>query len=160
MRIDPSFDIRAQGDRAIVITRDFAAPRRLVFDAWTKPELLKRWLGVRGGWSFAVCTVDLRVGGEYRYVWRKGKHEMGMGGVFREIDPPAKLVSTEKFDDPWYPGEMIGTVAFDEAHGKTTVTMTLQYASTEARDGVLASPMHTGVREGFEVLDGLLAAAA
>ena len=92
------------------MTRVFDAPRSLVFDAWTKPELLKRWLGVRGGWSMVVCEVDLKVGGTYRFVWRgPDKAEMGMGGVYREIVPPERLVATESFDDPWYPGEAFRT---------------------------------------------------
>ena len=96
-----TLQVTTPSEREIAMTRVFDAPRRLVFDAWTRPELLKRWLGVRGGWSFAVCEVDLRVGGAYRFVWRgpNGK-EMGMGGVYREIVPPERLVATELFDDP------------------------------------------------------------
>jgi uncharacterized protein YndB with AHSA1/START domain len=158
MRNDGSFDVMAQGDREIVITRAFDAPQSLVFDAWTKPELVERWLGVRAGWTFEVCEIDLRVGGSYRYVWRSpGGTEMGMRGVFQQVVPPAKLVSSETFDQPWYPGEMIGTVTFEESAGKTTVTMTLRYESKQARDGVLASPMQTGIREGFDVLENVLA---
>src|SRR6267143_2888304 len=89
--------ITTPSDREIAMTRVFDAPRNLVFDAWTKPELLKRWLGVRAGWSLAVCEIDLRVGGAYRYVWRKDSNgtEMGMRGVYREIVRPDRLVSTE-----------------------------------------------------------------
>lgn len=159
MKFDSTFHLEARGDTDIVITRDFAAPRELVFDAWTKPDLVRRWLGVRGGWTFAVCEIDLRVGGAYRYVWRSPRGaDMGMGGVFREVVRPAKLVTTERFDEPWYPGDATGTVTFVESGGKTTVTMTLSYSTKEARDGVLASPMQTGVREGFDVLEDLLAA--
>ena len=78
--------VSTPSDRELAMTRVFDAPRSMVFDAWTKPELLKRWLGVFGGWTFAVCEVDLRVGGKYRFVWRgKDGNEMGMGGVYREI---------------------------------------------------------------------------
>ena len=89
--------VTAQSEREIVMTRDFDAPRRLVFDALTKPELLKRWLGVFGGWELAVCEVDLKVGGTYRYVWRRSSDgsEMGVRGVYREIVPPERLVCTE-----------------------------------------------------------------
>src|SRR5258705_3710783 len=87
--------ISTPSDREIAMTRAFDAPRSMVFDAWTKPELLKRWLGVFGNWSFAVCEVDLRVGGKYRYVWRgKDGKEMAMGGVFRQIVRPERLVVT------------------------------------------------------------------
>src|ERR1700716_4401588 len=88
--------VTTPSDREIAMTRVFDAPRSLVFDAFTKPELLKRWLGVLGGWTFAVCEVDLKVGGKYRYVWRgKDGREMGMGGVYREIVRPERIVSTE-----------------------------------------------------------------
>ena len=99
-------------EREIVMSRVFDAPRELVFEAWTKPELLKRWLGVRNGWELAECEVDLKVGGAYRFVWRgPDGAEMGMGGVYREIVAPERLVSTEKFDDPWYEGEALDTLA-------------------------------------------------
>ena len=140
------------------LTRRFGAPRAMVFEAWTRPELLKRWLGVRGGWSFAVCEVDLRVGGKYRYVWRgKDGKEMGMGGVYREIVRPERIVTTEEFDDPWYPGDAQDTTVFVEKGGKTTVTTTVRYASKEARDGVLKSPMETGVAQSYDKLAEVLA---
>jgi len=144
-------------DREIVLTRTFDAPRRLVFDAYTKPELLKRWLGVHGGWSLAVCEIDLRVGGAYRYVWRGPcGQEMGMGGVYREVVPPERIVSTERFDQSWYPGEAVGTVVMVEQGGKTTVTTTILYESKEARDVVLRSPMEQGVAASYDRLAEIL----
>ena len=97
-----TMQVTTPSEREIAMTRVFDAPRSLVFDAWTKPELLKRWLGVRGGWSMVVCEVDLKVGGTYRFVWRKGLDgpEMGMGGVYREVVRPERLVATESFDNP------------------------------------------------------------
>src|SRR5262249_52644506 len=92
--------IAGRGDREIVMTRVFDAPRRLVFEALTRPKLLKRWLGVRGGWSLAVCEIDLKVGGTYRYVWRRGGPDgtsMGLRGIYREIVPPERIVNTESF---------------------------------------------------------------
>jgi uncharacterized protein YndB with AHSA1/START domain len=150
--------VTTPSEREIAMTRVFDAPRNLVFDAWTKPELLKRWLGVRGGWSFVVCEVDLKVGGAYRYVWRgpNGK-EMGMGGVYREVVRPERLVATEKFDESWYPGDALDTMVFVEKGGKTTVTTTVLYASKEARDGVLKGPMKEGVADSYDMLDTLLA---
>lgn len=110
------------------------------------------------GWSMAVCEVDLRVGGAYRYVWRgPSGAEMGMGGVFREIQPPARIVTTEAFDQKWYEGECAGTVTFDEQGGKTTITMRLRYDSQAVRDSVLKSPMAEGVAAGFETLANVLA---
>jgi uncharacterized protein YndB with AHSA1/START domain len=144
-------------DREIVLTRVFDAPRRLVFDAWTKPELLTRWFGARG-WNLVVCEVDLRVGGAWRFVSRgpDGTH-MGHGGVYRVILPPDRLVYTELFDDQSYPGESLITHEFVERDGKTTLTSTLLYASREGRDVVLSYPMQRGVAEGYDRLDSLLA---
>ena len=153
-----SLQISTPSPREIAMTRVFDAPRNLVFDAWTKPELLKRWLGVRAGWTFAVCEVDLKVGGAYRYVWRGPKgQEMGIGGVFREIVRPERIVATEVFDEAWYPGEAVDTTVLTEKNGKTTVTTTVLYASPEARDGVLKTPMAQGVGESYDMLAKLLA---
>ncbi len=156
-----TLSITAKGDREIVMTRDFNAPRTLVFDAHTKPELIRRWLLGPPGWSMVVCDVDLRVGGAYRYVWRKENGpEMGMGGIFREIAAPERLVSNEKFDDPWYVGECIGTIVLTEKGGRTTLTQTLLYDTREARDGVLKSPMEEGVAFSYDRLDDLLASGS
>jgi uncharacterized protein YndB with AHSA1/START domain len=152
--------ITTPSDREIAMTRVFDAPRGMVWDAFTKPDLIKRWLGVRAGWTMPVCEVDLKVGGKYRYVWRGPKgNEMRMGGVFREIKRPERMVATEKFDEAWYPGDAVDTQTFVEKGGKTTVTTAVLYASKEARDGVLKSPMATGVEESYQALDALLASA-
>ena len=153
-----SLKVTAAGDREIVITRAFNAPRHLVFDAHTKPELVKRWLLGPPGWTMPVCDIDLRVGGRYRYVWRNQEgSEMGMGGVFREIVPPERLVATESFDQSWYPGEALDTTIFVEDRGKTTVTLSVLYESREARDAVLKSPMEEGMAAGYDRLEELLA---
>lgn len=159
---DPrKLQITTPSDREVAMTRTFDAPRRLVFDAFTKPELIKRWLGVRAGWTMPVCEVDLRVGGTYRYVWRGPKgNDMGMGGVFREIVAPERIVATEKFDDSWYAGEAVDSTVFVEQGGQTTVTTTVRYESKEARDGVLATPMATGVAESYDTLAAYLASVA
>ena len=150
--------VTTPSDREIAMTRTFDAPRSMVFDAWTRPELIKRWLGAIEGWTFVVCEVDLKVGGKYRYVWRgPAGEEMGMGGVFREIVRPERLVCTEKFDEPWYPGDAIQATVFVEKDGRTTVTETVLYASKEARDGVLESPMESGVAQSFDKLAEVLA---
>ena len=152
-----SLKITTPSDREIAMTRVFDAPRRLVYDAYTKPELLKRWLGVHNGWVFAVCEIDLKVGGTYRYVWRNPKGvEMGMGGVYQELVPFERIVATEHFDQSWYEGDAVGTVTFDERDGKTTLTITVRYQSKDVRDAVLASPMEQGVAEGFNKLAELL----
>jgi uncharacterized protein YndB with AHSA1/START domain len=149
--------VTARGDREIVMTRTFDAPRALVFDALTKPELLKRWFGVVAGWSLVVCEVDLRVGGAYRYEWRgPDGARMGMRGVYREIVVPERIVSTEVFDDPWYPGGAVGTLTLQEKSGRTTLTTTVVYSSKEARDAVLRSPMEQGVAAGYNQLEDVL----
>ena len=150
--------VTTRGDREIVMTREFNASRRLVFDAFTKPELVKQWLLGLPGWSMPVCEIDLRVGGAYRFVWRRDSDgsERGMGGVYREIVPPERIVSTEVFDQAWYPGEALGTVVFFELGGKTTVTQTVLYQSREARDGVLKSGMESGVAASYDRLAQLV----
>jgi uncharacterized protein YndB with AHSA1/START domain len=160
MKTVGSLTITTPSDREIAMTRVFDAPRQLVFDAYTKPELVKRWLGVFGTWTLPVCEIDLRVGGKCRFVWRGDGKEMGMSGVYREIVVPEKIVSTEQFDDPWYEGDAVSTVTFIEKGGKTTLTMTVRYSTKAIRDTVLQSPMETGVAASFDTLAGLLATPA
>lgn len=158
-----SLEITTPSDREVAMTRVFDAPRRLVFDAFTKPELIRRWLGGLPGWTMTVCEMDLRVGGEYRYVWQKGTGTvMGMGGVIRETLPPERLVMTERFDESWYPGEAVSTVVLVERDGKsgsvqTVLTQTVLYESRDARDAVLASGMETGVEHSYNRLAELVA---
>jgi uncharacterized protein YndB with AHSA1/START domain len=149
--------IVAKSELEVAMTRTFDAPRRLVWDAWTKPELLQRWLGIQSGWTMPLCRIDLRPGGSYRYVWQgPDGMEMAVGGVFREIVRPERIVCTEKFDQAWYPGEALITHVLTEEGERTTSTITILYESQEARDAVLASPMESGVAEGYRVLDGVL----
>ena len=149
--------LATRGDREIVITRVFDAPRRLVFDAFTKPELVKRWLLGPPGWAMVVCEVAAKVGDRYRYVWRHDSGaEMGLGGVLREIVPPERIVATEKFDQSWYPGEAVGTIILVEQDGKTTLTQTIIYESREARDVVLKSPMEQGMAASYNRLAEVL----
>ncbi len=145
-------------DREIVMTRAFAAPRRLVFDPLIKPELLQRWLLGPEGWTLPVCEIDLRVGGSFRYVWRHADgREMGMGGVYREIVPPVRLVHTELFDQDWTGGEALVTTVLTEQGGKTTLTLTILYSSRDARDAVLKSGMERGVAVSYDRLAEVLA---
>src|SRR5262249_61417272 len=103
--------LTALSDREIVMTRTFDAPRELVFEAWTRPDLVKRWLYGPEEWKLAVCDIDLRVGGALRFVWRHTDgRTMGMGGVYREIAPPDRLVLTALFDDERHDGETRGTL--------------------------------------------------
>jgi uncharacterized protein YndB with AHSA1/START domain len=139
------------------MTRVFDAPRHLVFDAFTKPELLKRWFGPHG-WSLVVCDVDLKVGGGFRFVLRgPDGRPMGMRGVYREIAAPARSVHTESFDD--FPGESIVTAEWVEQGGKTTLTATVLYPSRDIRDAVIGSGMEHGAAESYDKLADLLTAA-
>jgi uncharacterized protein YndB with AHSA1/START domain len=158
MKNSRTFNITAHGDREIVVTRVFDAPRQLVFEAYTKPELIKKWLLGPDGWSMPICEIDLRAGGKYRYVWRNDAdgREMGMGGVYREVVPPERIVATEVFDEAWYPGEAVDTIMLVEKAGRTTLTQTILYNSRETRDAVLKSPMQTGMAASYDRLEKFL----
>jgi len=158
MKNTGTLKVTAPTGREIAMTRVFDAPRRLVFDALTKPELVKQWLLGPPGWSMPVCEVDLRVGGACRYLWRHlDGTEMGMRGVYREIVPPERVVQTESFDKPWYPGEALVTTVLVEHGGSTTFTVTVLYESQEVRDAVLKSRMTEGVAASYDRLAELLA---
>lgn len=150
--------VTTPSDREIEVTRQFNAPRRLVFDAHTKPELVRRWLLGPDGWTMPVCEIDLKIGGKFRYVWRNSEgFEMGMGGTFREITAPERIVHNEKFDEDWTNGETKVTTTFVEASGKTTMKLVIEYASAASRDGALKSNMTEGMSAGYDRLDTLLA---
>lgn len=153
-----SLKVTTPTEREIVMTRVFDAPRELVYDALTKPELVKRWFGPRG-WSLIVCEIDLRVGGAWRYLLRgPDGTEMGMSGIYRELARPEREVHTESFDD--YPGESLVTCVLVEQNGKTTLTGTVLYASQEVRDTVIRSGMEHGAAETYDKLAEHLASIA
>ena len=152
-----SHDALGAGDPHDSSLRRSATPGLRRFDQARAGSALA---GVRGGWSPAVCEIDLKAGGAYRYVWRKGKVDMGMRGVYREIVAPERIVCTELFDDPWYPGEGVDTMVLVERGGKTTLTTTVLYESKEIRDAVLKSPMEGGVAESYDKLDEVLSSLA
>ncbi len=144
-------------DEEIAFTRVFHAPRALVFDAFTKPDMLKQWM-----WAMIAplekCTADLRPGGAIRYEWAlPGGGTMGMSGSYIEFDPPKRCVHTELFDEDWTGGEVVVTTEFAERGGQTTVTMTLTYLSKAGRDMALQTDMIVGMEETFGKLDKLLA---
>ena len=155
MKNTGNLKVTTPSDREIVMTRVFDAPRRMVFDAFSKPEHLKRWFGPRG-WTLTTCEVDFRVGGAFRFVLRgpDGK-EMGMRGAYREIAPPERSVHMESFDN--YPGESQVTGVLLEQNGKTTLTVTVLYDSKEVRNAVLQSGMEHGAAESYDRLAELLA---
>lgn len=157
MKNTGTLQVTTPSDREVVLTRVFDAPRRMVYDAFSKPELLKRWFGPRG-WSLEVCEVDLRVGGGFRFVLSgPNGARMGMRGVYRELTPPERSVHMESFDD--FPGESQVTAVFTEEAGRTTLTATVQYPSQEVRDAVIASGMEHGAAESYDKLAELLASS-
>ncbi len=144
--------------REIVLTRVFDAPRALVYEAMTRPELLKRWFGPHG-WNLVLCEIDLRVGGAWRYVLEgPDGRSMGMGGEYREIVPGERTVHTEAMDD--YPGDSVVTMVLTEKDGQTTMTGTVLYDSQETRDAVVASGMEHGAAETYDRLADLLPSLA
>ncbi|MGH7176882.1 MAG: SRPBCC family protein [Tepidisphaeraceae bacterium] len=156
-----TLSLSAPTDREIVLIRGFDAPRALVYDAITKPQLVQRWLLGPPGWSMPVCEIDLRVGGRFRYLWRNTDgREMGMSGVYRELAPPDRIIHTELFDEDWTGGETVVTQVLSEQQSKTTLTVTIRYASEEIRDAVLKSPMETGVAASYDRLEELVTASA
>ncbi len=151
--------IATPSDREVVITRQFDAPRELVFDCHTKPDLVRRWLLGPPGWTMPVCDIDLKVGGRYRYVWRgPDGEELAMGGTFSLIERPERIDTRELFDEDWTGGETFITTRFTEQGGRTTATLTVLYSSREAREGALATGMAEGMEAGYQRLDELFAA--
>lgn len=157
MKNSGALKVTTPSEREIAMTRVFDAPRRLVFEAWTKPELVQRWLYGPDDWRLAVCEMDLRVGGALRFVWRhSAEQSMGMSGVFREIAPPDRLVFSELWDEDWTGGEALNTIILTEHAGKTTLTQTVRYSSRAARDGALKTGMEDGVAVSYDRLAELL----
>ncbi len=161
-------------DTTIVMTRTFDAPRRLVWDAMTKAELVRRWMFCPPGWSWAACEMDVRVGGQYRWEWNgpDGPLALTIRGVHREVDPPSRIVHTERMEmapgagpcgpdgGPPEPWELVATLELTETNGITSMTMTLAFGSRQARDVALKSGMEQGMEAGYAQLDTFLASAS
>lgn len=157
MEATKTLQIAQPSDLEVELRRSLAAPRELVFRAFTEAELIKQWMLGPGDWSMPVCEVDLRVGGGYRHVWRKpGVPDMGLTGEFVEVTPPERLVASESFDEDWTGGATIVTTTFDDRAGSTVVTTTVKYSSTEARDAAVRTGMADGMEAGYQRLDALL----
>ena len=147
--------VTTQGDREIVMTRLFNAPRHLVFEAYTKPEFLKRWLLGPPGWEMVVCVVAAKAGDRYRYEWRNTDGcQFGMGGVCREFIRPEKIVCTELMDG--FTSEALVTLMLAEQDGRTLLTVTSLCESREVRDAILKSGMESGVTASYNRLEELL----
>jgi uncharacterized protein YndB with AHSA1/START domain len=156
-RNSDSFKVTTPSDREIRLTRLFDAPAQLVFDMMTKPEHVEHWWGrLSEGYSVPVCEVDLRVGGRWRFVNRHPRGEAAFYGEYREITPPSRLVFTEIFEQ--FPDSVSVVAAdFSEEDGKTRLTVTVSYPSTEVRDMVMASGMARGAGISYDHLEALLA---
>jgi uncharacterized protein YndB with AHSA1/START domain len=157
-------EVSMPSDREVKVTREFRAPRALVYRTYTEPALVKRWLLGPPGWTMPVCEMDVRVGGKYRWRWRSDgdQTEFGFSGVFREVEPARKLVHTEKYDAGTAGfgqdgGEALITVTFAEQNGITTLTTLMDYGSKEARDAAVATGMTDGMEQSYQLLDNVLA---
>jgi len=150
-----TLEISTPSNREVTLTRTFNAPRVLVFQALTKPELLKRWYGP-GGWSLIVCEIDLKVGGAWHFVVsRPDGKKIGQLGVYQEIDQPTRIVNTENWED-WDAGECLVTTVLTELGGKTTFQSTILFPSQEVRDIVVKAGLEHGAAESYTKLAELL----
>jgi uncharacterized protein YndB with AHSA1/START domain len=144
-------------DEQILITREFDAPKRLVYKAWTTPELVSRWWSGQRG-TMTTVDIDLRVGGKWRYVLvANGGFEVAFHGEYREIVPHERIVTTEVYEMPGGPaddeGAPLNIVTFTEVDGRTTLTLLVQCASKEVRDMIINSGMEAGMQEGMDLLE-------
>jgi uncharacterized protein YndB with AHSA1/START domain len=153
-------------DREVRVTRQFNAPRQLVYDAHTKPELIRKWMVGYPGWDMPVCEMDVRVGGKYRWQWKSqedGK-QFGFFGTFTEVNAPARLSHDQYFDPGDTAFEMpvddpcVVSVDLDEADGVTTLVCTMKFASKEARDEAVSTGMTDGMEFSYARLDDMLRA--
>jgi uncharacterized protein YndB with AHSA1/START domain len=139
-------------DEQILITREFDAPKHLVYEAWTTPEHVRRWWHAKRG-EVTVAEVDLRVGGRWRYVMEtEDGFEVGFHGEFREIVPNERIVSTEIYEG-MPEAEAVNTVTFAEVDGRTTLTILVQHEMKEHRDAQIESGMEAGMQDAFDLLE-------
>ena len=152
-----SFEVTTPSDQEIRMTRLFDAPRRLVFDAMTKPEHVRQWWGRLGeGYSVPICEIDLRPGGAWRFINRHPKGEAAFHGEYREVTAPSRLVFTEIFEQ--FPDTVsVVTTDFTDEGGKTRITVTVRYPSPDVRNMVMASGMAKGAGISYDRLEDLVA---
>jgi uncharacterized protein YndB with AHSA1/START domain len=139
-------------DEQILITREFDAPKHLVYKAWTTPELVKRWWSARRG-AVTIAEIDLRVGGKWRYVMIASEgFEVGFHGEYREIVPDERLVSTEVYEG-MPDGEALDTLTLTESDGRTTLTLLVEHSCMEHRDAHINSGMEDGLQDALDLLE-------
>jgi uncharacterized protein YndB with AHSA1/START domain len=149
-----TLQVTTPSDREVVLTRAFDAPRELVFEAWTNPEHVRHWWGLRES-TMLLCEADVRQGGSWRYVTTaQDGAEVPFTGVYQEVAPPERLVYTEMYDvEPFNSGDpAVNTVTFTPEEGGTLVTVTTVYPSKEVRDFVLSTGMEAGAAESYDRL--------
>jgi uncharacterized protein YndB with AHSA1/START domain len=170
MQESATLEVATPTDTTIVMTRDFDVPRRLVWDAMTKPEFVRRWMFRPPGWTWAECDMDVRVGGKFRLAWNKpdGKLALSFSGEHREVTPPAKIVHTERMDmgpsagacgpgcERGEPADVLVTLELIERGTRTRLTMTISCPTKDIRDAMIASGMEHGMEAGYAQLDALL----
>jgi uncharacterized protein YndB with AHSA1/START domain len=142
-------------DEQILITREFAAPKDLVYKAWTTPELVKRWWNANRG-EVTIAEIDLRVGGKWRWVMvTEDGFEVGFHGEYREIVPNERIVSTEVYEGlpEGIDGETVNTLTLTEVDGRTTLTILVQHTTNEHRDAHIASGMEAGMQDAMDLLE-------
>ena len=145
-------------DEQILITREFDAPKHLVFRAWTTPELVRRWWHANRG-EVTVVEIDLRVGGKWRYVMvADNGTEVGFHGEYLEVVPDERIVSTETYEGlpegvTEEQGSTVNTATFAEAGGRTTVTLLIQATSRVSRDAIVDSGMESGLQDALALLE-------
>ncbi len=143
-------------DREVVLTRVVAAPRRLVFEAYTNLEHVPHWMLGPEGWAMPICEIDLRPGGAWHFLWRRADGtELEMRGFYKEIVPPERLVSTETWGGDW--PETLNTLILSEQGASTTISQSVRYASQAVRDAALKTGMEDGVSESYDRLAAYLA---
>ena len=149
---DRRANVTLPADNQILITREFDAPKHLVYKAWTTPDLVRRWWSAKRG-TVTIAEIDLRVGGAWRYVMvTDDGFEVAFHGEYREIVPNERIVSTEVYEG-MPDGEALNTLTLTEADGRTTLTILVQHASKELRDAVIDSGMEAGMQDAMELLE-------
>lgn len=145
------------GLRAIVTSRVFKAPPQRVFEVWTKPDFVRQWWSPKShGTTMTECTVDLRPGGTYRYVLKQGRRTVSFGGIYRQVESPSRLVSSQRYEQSPMAGEAIITVTFAPDGEHTRLTSHEEYPTPKIRKLVIDSGMERGMRETMDQLAALL----
>lgn len=157
-------EVSTPSDREVQVKRSFDAPAKLVWQAYSEPALMRRWLQGLPGWSMPICEMDVRVGGKYRWRWRneEGGQEFGFSGELLEVALHSRIVHTQHYDAGDLNESMgsepyVVTVTFHEANGITNVTTTIRFASKADRDAAVSTGMTDGMEMNYKLLDKLLA---